>query len=118
MDEFIITRIYADHKGDTHFEDISVPLISSGPIGYLSQKFPVKSLIFRQVNADYDYEFHTAPERQFIILLDGEIEIESSLGEKRRFAAGDVLKLEDVSGKGHRTRNLKPIKRRSIFITF
>ncbi|MEJ6981444.1 hypothetical protein WG906_13330 [Pedobacter sp. P351] len=118
MEEFIITRIYADNNGDTHFEDIDVPLTSAGPIGYLSGKFPVKDLIFRQVLPDYDYEFHTAPDRQFIILLDGEIEIETSLGEKRRFAAGDVLQLEDVTGKGHRTRNLKPILRRSVFITF
>ena len=65
----------------------------------------------------YDYDFHVAPQRQYIILLDGEIQIETSLGDIRRFAAGDVLLVEDITGKGHRTKNIIPAKRRSIFIT-
>jgi hypothetical protein len=47
----------------------------------------------------YDYDFHTAPARQYIILLDGAIAIETSLGEKREFKAGDVLLVEDVTVK-------------------
>ena len=48
--------------------------------------------------------------------IDGEIEIETSLGEKRSFGAGKILLLEDTEGKGHKTRNLQDIRRRSIFI--
>ena len=65
---------------------------------------------------DWQFLPETAPQKQFIILLDGEIEIETSLGVKRRFKAGDVLLVEDVEGKGHKTRNLREHKRRSIFI--
>jgi redox-sensitive bicupin YhaK (pirin superfamily) len=50
-------------------------------------------------------------------LLDGEIEIETSLGHKRIFKAGEILLVEDTNGKGHKTRNIQPIKRRSVFIT-
>jgi hypothetical protein len=83
----------------------------------LSESIRAKAVIFREVVPLYDYDFHTAPARQYIILLDGAIAIETSLGEKREFKAGDVLLVEDVTGKGHKTRNLHPFSRRSIFIT-
>ena len=118
METFTITRIYSDKSGDSHFEDIHIPLSPAGPIGYLSEKINVKTLTFRKVLPEYDYEFHTAPARQFIILLDGEIEIETSLGRKRIFGPGHILQMEDTEGKGHRTKNLIPIERKSIFVTY
>jgi hypothetical protein len=114
---FPITRVYSDSNGDTRFEDIIIPLHDAGEIGKLSAGLPVSSIIFREVEPLYDYNFHNAPQKQYLILIDGEIEIETTLGEKRSFKAGDVLLLEDTEGKGHRTRNLQQIKRRSIFIT-
>jgi len=117
MSNFKITRVFSDKTGESHFAEIDIPLHPSGPIGSLSAKYRVENLIFRKVSPDYDFEFHNAPARQFIILLDGEIEIETSLGDKKQFGAGDVLLVEDIDGKGHRTKNLKPIERKSIFIT-
>ena len=113
---FQITRIYSDAQGDSHFEEVQIPLADAGTIGCLSEILPAKGIQFREVEPTYDYDFHTAPQKQYIILLDGEIEIETSLGDKRIFGAGDVLRVEDTTGKGHKTRNLQPIKRRSIFI--
>jgi hypothetical protein len=40
--------------------------------------------------ADYDWDFHNAPQRQFIILLKGIIEITTSDGESRIFSGGDI----------------------------
>jgi len=54
---------------------------------------------------------------QYIIHQDRIIEIETSLGEKRIFKGGEILLFEDTTGKGHKTRNLQPKKRKSIFIT-
>ena len=115
---FPITRIYTDRDGESRFEDISISLNEAGEIGALSELIPVNGVIFREVIAQYDYDFHNAPQRQYLILIDGEIEIETSLGEKRRFTGGDVLSLEDTTGKGHRTKNILAQKRRSIFIPF
>lgn len=114
---FQLTKIYSDSKGDSHFEDVQIPLQEGGTIGMLSNLIPVTGLIFREVEPTYDYDFHTAPQKQYIILLDGEIEIETSLGDKRIFKAGEVLLVEDTEGKGHKTKNLLPVKRRSLFIT-
>ena len=117
MKQFPVTRIYSDEKGDSHFEDILIPMNDAGDIGALSETRPVKGIIFREVEPSYDYDFHNAPQKQYIILLDGGIEIETSLGEIRRLNAGEILLVEDTSGKGHRTRNLNAKKRRSVFIT-
>ncbi|GEO07046.1 hypothetical protein AAE02nite_47100 [Adhaeribacter aerolatus] len=117
MEEFNITRIFADQHGESHFEEIAKPLQAAGEIGFLSEPEAVAQIIFRKVLPAYDYDFHCAPARQFIILLDGEIEIQTSLGEKRSFKAGDILLVEDTTGKGHRTRNLLPAVRNSIFVT-
>lgn len=114
---FTLTRVYSDAMGESHFEDVLVPLEEAGSIGRLSAAIPAKAVIFREVAPTYDWNFHTAPEKQYIILLDGEIEIETSLGDKRTFKAGEVLLMEDTTGKGHKTRNVQPIKRKSIFIT-
>lgn len=114
---FSLTRLYSDPNGDSRFEDISIPLASAGEIGKLSEPLPAKSIIFREVEPTYDYDFHNAPQKQYLILIDGGIEIETSLGEIRQFQAGQVLLLEDTEGKGHRTRNLQSLKRKSIFVT-
>jgi hypothetical protein len=112
-----ITRLYSDENGDSHFENIEIELNDFGDIGKLSEKFPVKEIIFRETGGDYDYDFHNAPQKQFIILLDGVIEIETSLGEKRNLQAGEILLAEDISGKGHKTRSVDGKLRRSIFVT-
>ncbi len=112
-----ITRIYADAQGISHFEDVEIPLRAAGEIGRLSTRVPVTGLIFRENDADYDYDWHTAPEPQYVVLLDGEIEIEVSDGERRRFRGGDVLLLEDTTGGGHRTRVTNNQGRRSLFVT-
>ncbi|UPQ77051.1 hypothetical protein [Chryseobacterium nepalense] len=111
-----ITRIFSDEEGESHFEDLEIPLIDQGEIGYLSENFEVKRLQFRKVSADYDYDFHHAPQKQFIVLLNGGVEIETSLGELRQFQTGEILLVEDTVGKGHKTRNLEKKERTSLFI--
>ena len=76
MKQFPLTRIYSDENGDSHFEDMFVPMNNAGDIGALSETRPVKGIIFREVEPSYDYNFHNAPQKQYIILLDGGIEIQ------------------------------------------
>src|SRR5690242_7878827 len=114
---FKATKIYTDSEGESHFEDITIPLSDAGDIGKLSDGITAKEIIFREVAPSYDSDFHTAPQKQYIILLDGAIEIETSPGDKRIFKSGEVLLVEDTAGKGHKTRDLQSIVRKSIFIT-
>jgi quercetin dioxygenase-like cupin family protein len=54
-------------------------------------------------------DWHTAPRRQFAINMTGELEVEITSGRRERIGAGDLVFLEDVTGKGHVTRALGPI---------
>ena len=111
-----VTRVYSDKNGNSQFEDIDIELFDNGEIGQLSKNIDVKSLHFRKVSPDYDYDFHHAPQKQYIVLLDGGVEITTSLGETRQFQTGEILLMEDTTGKGHNTKNLERRERTSIFI--
>lgn len=111
-----VTRVYATPDGESHFEEMDVPLRDAGEIGRLSEGVPAKHVIFRENAGDYDYDWHHAPQRQYIVLLDGHIALEVSDGERREFRGGDILLMEDTSGKGHRTRTVDGKPRRSLFI--
>jgi len=112
----IITRLWADEAGESHFEDTEVSLRDEGPIGRLSDPLPAASMILRENEPGYDYDWHTAPRRQYIVMLSGLVEIEASDGEIRTFAPGDILLVEDVEGKGHKSRSPDGRPRRSLFL--
>lgn len=110
------TRMYADGAGESHFEDVEVPLTDYGRSSSLSEVFKVTGLQFRQTRPDYDLDFHNAPRRQFIVNVTGGVEIEVSDGEVRRFEAGTAFLAEDTTGKGHKSRALNNQHRFSLFI--
>lgn len=110
------TRIYTGTDGLTHFDEVEVPLTDGGPIGRLSETLPASGIIFRETDGTYDYDWHPAPRKQWLVMLDGCISLETGDGEVREFSGGSILLLEDVTGRGHRTRQLSPGVRRSLFI--
>ena len=112
----MITRVMRTADGGSEFDTEEIELVDAGEIGRLSEPYTATSVIFRENDPDYDYSWHCAPRRQFIILLDGELEIEVTSGEKRRFRGGDILLVEDTTGTGHRSRSVDGRSRRSIFV--
>ena len=112
----LITRIGVTPSGGSRFEETEIELTDAGEIGRLSEPWAASSVTFRENDPDYDYDWHCAPRRQLIVLLDGEIEVEVTSGEKRRFGGGDIVLVEDTTGTGHRTRTLGGRSRRSLFI--
>ncbi len=112
----MITRVTRTIDGGSQFEAKEIELVDAGEIGRLSEAHPVTSVVFRENDADYDFDWHCVPRRQFIVLLDGEIEVEVTSGEKRRFRGGDVVLVEDTTGTGHRTRSVDGRPRRSLFL--
>lgn len=71
--------------------------------------------MFRDFEKGAIFDWHTAPQPQYIIYLEGEVEVEASDGEKKIFKPGDVLFATDLTGKGHITRTLA--KGRSVIVT-
>lgn len=112
-----ITRLYTGPDGEAHFEEIEIPLSDGGDIGQLSELFPATGIIFRTTSPEYHYTWHTAPRRQYIIMLDGAVDVEIGDGTVRRFGPGSVLLVEDTTGRGHISRAVDQQPRTSIFVT-
>ena len=112
-----IHNLYADEHGETHFRDIEVEWTREGPGGKLSATEPAKGIIFRQTPGSYDFDWHPAPRRQYIINLDGGVRITASDGEVREIGAGEVLLVEDTHGKGHISQAIAGQMRHSVFST-
>ena len=70
----------------------------TGDIGYLSKLTDVTGIQFRYTPASYHYSWHNAPSRQFVINLDGDVEVEVSGGEKKIIKQGQVFFVEDTTG--------------------
>lgn len=111
-----IVRIYADEAGESHIEDVSVEMVESGLAGRMSGLWSGTGVIFREVDADYDLDWHNAPRRQLVVNLTGSVEIEASDGTVRRMEAGSILLAEDLTGKGHLSRNPSGEPRRCLFV--
>ncbi len=111
-----ITRLYADKDGESHFEDNDIPLKESGEIGTLSDIFPVSGMMLRENPGDYNYDWHRAPRKQYIVMLEGMLKVRVSDGEERTFPPGDILLVEDTTGKGHKSWVPDGKPRRSLFI--
>lgn len=116
MTSFRLTKIVEDDRGVSAFEDAEIPLSDAGPIGSLSELMGAEGVILRVSPGPFEHDWHPAPARQYIVLLDGEIEIEVGTGERRRFEGGDVVLAEDTTGRGHRTVTLSDGPRRSLFV--
>ena len=111
------TRIYTGPDGESHFEDLEIPITDHGSIGHLSVLIPATGLILRETGPDYDYDWHSAPRRQAIIMLSGAVEIEIGDGTVRRFGPGEILFAEDTTGRGHCSRAVDRQSRTSVFVT-
>jgi hypothetical protein len=112
-----IHRLYVDDTGESHWQDVEVEFTETTRAGRLSARVPVTGLIFRQVQPDYDLDWHPAPRRQYIVNLDAGVELTASDGEARRIGAGEIILVEDTWGKGHRSRALEGTLRHCLYIT-
>ena len=111
-----IHNLYVDDKGETHFRDIQVEWKNEGPGGKTSATFKATGIIFRETPGSYDYSWHPAPRRQYIINLVGAVEITARDGEKRVIGPGEVFLVEDIHGKGHISKAVGGKMRHSIFV--
>ena len=66
----------------------------------LSKRLPATGIIFRETQAEHDIDWHPAPRRQYIINLDAGVKITASDGESRVIGVGEVILVEDTTGKG------------------
>ena len=113
------TRIFTGDDGRSYFEDLEIPSANLGPpLGIISDSLVSHSTFFRFAGAEGEedvYDYHCAPQRQFVIHLKGAVEIETGDGTTRQFGVGDVLLADDPTGEGHISRGIDT-PREQVFI--
>lgn len=103
-----IIEMYTDAKTNkSKFRELNIDLGINHPLGQYSNNIPVQNIMFRKFPAGLTFDMHTAPNKQYIIYLDGEVEVTTSGGEKVIFKPGDILLANDTTGMGHITRTIK-----------
>jgi hypothetical protein len=107
--EMKYTKVFADEEGETHFENVEIELElvdfapPAQPINFSSFK-PAMRYAFAVRPSGWFGDWHPAARRQFVFYLSGEVEVQVSDGEVRRFSPGSILLVEDTTGKGHLSR--------------
>ena len=94
-----IYRMYTGDDNETHIEEL--PLDSHPELNDLQS---VKGMRIQRTEGDRFLDWHPAPDKRWLIILSGEMEIGLGDGTKHRFHAGDIRLIEDVTGRGHTTR--------------
>ena len=73
-------------------------------------------MLFRIARGEYDLDWHTAPRKQFILNLTGQVKITASDGEERVLGPGSIFLADDLTGKGHLSQAVGGQERTSVFI--
>ncbi len=94
-----IARLYTGDDGQSHIEHLELDTHPE-----LAALQSTTGIIFRRVEPGYFSDWHRAPRRQFVITLEGEVEIGLGDGTLHRFGPGQAMLAEDLTGHGHTTR--------------
>jgi hypothetical protein len=110
-----LTKITNDLRGGSRFEEVEIaqattPYAESVPPMLVSAAMAATGgVVFVTTPAEVrETEPHPAPRRQLIVVLEGELEGETTDGDKRTVGPGMVVLVEDVGGRGHVTRVVSP----------
>jgi uncharacterized cupin superfamily protein len=114
---FTYTRIYAGPDGNTHFQDVEVPLTSELGDQFKSILMKATGIMFRITGPGYDLDWHPASRKQFVITLEGEVDIVAGDGTTRRFGPGDIMLADDLNSRGHLSKAVGGKPRKAIFVT-
>ena len=95
------TRLFSGSDGQTHAEPINLSLVT-GKDGTQQDLLKIAGIRFATRGPATSDDWHTAPGRQYLVTLQGTVEIEIGDGKKVTAGPGSILLIEDTTGKGHR----------------
>ena len=87
--------MYPGDDGETHIEELT---LESHP--HLGSLQPVEGLRIWRMEPGHFADFHPAPDRRWMVILEGQVEIGLGDGTKHRFGPGDIRLIEDITGHG------------------
>lgn len=105
-------RIYATPDGESHFDEIDIPMTAKVTVApgakpfQVSTRYPASSVEFTRIPAGMrQVDWHTVPARVLTVRLTGAVDYETSDGKVRHVSAGEFVLVEDTHGKGHLSRH-------------
>ena len=98
----MFVRIYTGDDGQSHMEDLNV---LTGPVTRIATK-PGEDLVFRKSVENSFSDYHNPTRRQYLFVIEGQMEVSVKDGSTRFFNPGDVLLAEDMTGQGHITKSV------------
>jgi quercetin dioxygenase-like cupin family protein len=103
------TRLFSDELGESHFDEVEIEFASTDYVAgaaplQLSPALDATQYSFMNAPSGWMSDWHPSSARNLFVVLSGEWEVTASDGETRRFKTGDVLLVEDTTGKGHASR--------------
>jgi len=117
-DAMRILNLYADADGESHFRQIEIECTDETPWGIkVSKPLPATAVIFVEGAGPGVVPLHPAPCRQYVINLDTPFEVTASDGDQRLIGVGEVVLVEDTTGRGHITKLLGEKTGHGIFIS-
>jgi len=103
-----IPSLNTDANGDSHFTEVetAAPPGSAfrGPGGPEVRYMDTESWQIWEMQPGHFRDFAPNPAPQCLAIMAGKLAVTASVGETRNFARGDVLLLQDLTGKGHALR--------------
>jgi len=102
-------RLFSDEQGESHFDEVQIEFASTDYVAgaaplKLSPALDATQYSFMNAPAGWTSDWHPSSARNLFVVLSGAWEVTASDGETRRFKTGDVLLVEDTTGKGHASR--------------
>ena len=121
-------HLYSDSRGVSHFRvetlefEASAARGAGGPglsaphelLAYPLPDTRGATLLLLKRGAREDW--HRAPRRQWLIVIQGKAQVTASDGTVRRFGVGSVLLMDDTTGKGHITQAVGKVDHIALII--
>ncbi len=104
-------RIYAEPDGESHFGEVELPTtkwaVHPDAVPFdVSASYQASRVRITRIPAGMrEVAWHTVPEPNLAVRLDGSVEYETSDGQVRHLPAGSFVLMEDTHGKGHLSRH-------------
>ena len=92
------SRMYADENLDTTWQAIDLGEHPDWLEGFEATKV---RFAIRQPHVEQDW--HSAPQRQFVVVLSGGLQITYPDGSQKVFGPGEARLMDNITGKGHKT---------------
>jgi len=91
-------RMYVNDEGKSTWEEIDLAKMPEWTKG-----LDTTNVRFGSRAPGVLQDWHPAPQRQFIFIISGQLEIGFEDGSTKVFGPGDARLVEDITGKGHTT---------------